>query len=281
MKLLTAIAATAAIALVGCSNEQADTLEKAFENEIDSAQISMRFDVDFRSGEDALLTMRGPIQRAQDEKLDRFDWTMRAEVAGSEAWEVRFVSTGDRVLALYKGTTYEATPEEMKEFRAQQNGEEPELEDVERLPGVDLKSWFPESDTEEDGEVDGEQTTHVSGRLDVSAALRDLAEMLRHPAVRSQLGTSKGVRLTEREIKMVDRLISDPRFDVHVAKSDDKLRRIAGRLSFRNPDRKALSGTVRFTFDLANVDEPVSVTAPEVEGRTRPLADLFKRWDAS
>jgi len=281
MKLFTAVAAAAAIALVGCSQEEADTLEKAFENEIDSAQVSITLDMDFANGEDGEMTIRGPFESARDGKLERFDLTMRAEANSAEVAAVRFVSTGDRLFAIHKGTTYEAAPDQVKQMQAQSNGDDPELEDVERLPGVDLKSWFPQSDTEADGQVDGEDTTHISGRLDVSAALTDIAEMLRHPAVRSQFGASSGDRLTAREIKEIDRTISDPRFDVHVAKSDGKLRRVAGRLRLRHPRNKGLNATARFAVELTNVDEPVTVTAPEIQGRARPLEDLFKRLGAS
>lgn len=278
MKLFTAVAAAAAIALVGCSQEEADTLEKAFENEIDSAQVSMRFDVDVADGRDGLLTLRGPYQRNGDDRLVSFDWTVRGEMDGQRPFEVRAISTGDRVFVAYDGTTYEAGPDAIKELNAQSAGEQADLEDIERLPGVDLKSWFPESETEEDGEVAGEETTHISGRLDVSAALNDIAQMLRHPAVRKQLGASKNDRLSEREIRMLDRLVSDPRFDVHVGKSDGKLRRLAGSLRFRDPRKKAGGGTLSFAVEYAKVDEPVRIAAPE--GKARPIEDLLQRLGA-
>ncbi len=79
-------------------------------------------------------------------------------------------------------------------------------------------------------------------------------------------------RFSDAEIRTIDRIISDPRFDVHVAKSDDKLRRIAGQLKF---DDRSAKGTLSFAFTYSNVDEEVEIDAPE--GKTRPIDDLFAR----
>jgi hypothetical protein len=280
VKRFLAIAATAAVGLVGCSKEQADTLEKAFENQIDSAQVGMRFDADLANGEDAQITVRGPYQRNGDGRLESFDWTIDAEAPDSRPFELRLISTGDKVFAVHKGTTYAAGPHIMRELgvAVKSREDEPQVEDIERLPGVDVKSWFPEADTEEDSEIAGEETTHVSGRLDVSAMLKDFVELTKHPAMRRQLGLGKGDRLSPGEVRMIDRLVSDPRFDVHVGKDDGKLRRIAGQMRFRAPGAKARAskGTLSFAVEYAKVDEPVTIEAPE--GKARPIEDLLKRW---
>lgn len=274
MKRRGMMAAAAALALAGCSQEEADTLEKAFENQIDSAQVSMRFDLDLASGEDGRVTIEGPYQRGEEGKLERFDWTLKGELDGARPFEARAISDGERVLVDYKGTLYEASGEDVEELRAGSSSDDPQLEDVERLPGVDLKDWFPESGTEEDGEVAGEATTHVSGRLDVSAALTDIAELTEHPAFRRQFGLAKGDRLTQGEARALDRFVSDPRFDIHVGEDDDKLRRIAGQMKFRVPG-EGVRGTMGFAVEYANVDEDVDIDAPD--GKTRPLDDLMTR----
>jgi hypothetical protein len=268
------VAAAAALALAGCSQEEADTLEKAFENQIDSAQVSMRFDMDMASGEDGTFTVTGPYERGEEGELERFDWTMKGEFDGSPPFEMRAVSDGERVLLEYKNTLYEASGKDLEALRAGAQGEDPQLEDIDRLPGVDLKSWFPESDTEEDGEVAGEETTHISGRLDVSKALTDIAALTKNPTLRRQLGLAKNDRISKTDIRMLDRFVSDPRFDIHVGKDDDKLRRIAGALKFRIPG-EGVRGKMGFAVEYAKVDEPVEISAPE--GKTRPIDDLTKR----
>jgi hypothetical protein len=198
-------------------------------------------------------------------------------VPGERPFRARVISTGDNAWVEYEGTTYEVGEAAMGQVNRQIAGEAPnqvdDIEELEDLPGVDLKSWFPQSDTEADGEVDGEETTHVSGRLDVSRALSDFNALVRHPAFKACLEAMGNERLTRTDIRRFDRLVSDPRFDLHVAKSDDKLRRLAGALRF---DDGGDDGRLGFAFEYTNVDEPVEIDAPE--GKARPIDDLLERW---
>ncbi len=277
MKRMGLVAALAALALAGCSQEEADTLEKAFENEIESAQVDVQVDFDTASGEDGRLTVRGPFQRNGDEKVESFDYEVAAELPGERPFEARVVSTGENAFVVFKGTTYEVGEQVMGQVNRERAGSaEDQVDDVEELedlPGVDLKSWFPESDTEEAGEIDAEETTHVSGRLDVSRALSDFNALMKHPAFKACLEATGNEKLTKADIRQFDTLVSDPRFDLHVAKSDDKLRRLAGSIRF---DAGREEGTAGFAFQYTNVDEPVEIAAPE--GKTRPIEDLLDRW---
>ena len=66
-------------------------------------------------------------------------------------------------------------------------------------------------------------------------------------------------------------MISDPTFTVDVAQSDDKLRRIAARMTIE--DESGEKGTVSLSIQLKDVDKPVTITPP---ASGRPLEELMR-----
>lgn len=154
-----------------------------------------------------------------------------------------------------------------------QGGEVDDLEDVSRL-GVDLKAWFPESDTQEEAAAAGVPTTRVTGRLDVSAALRDLARLMKRPEFQAQLGAQGIEAFGEREIRMLDGATTDPHFELHVGREDGKLRRLAASLKAKDPSDGASQAVIlRFALELRNVDQPVSIPSPR---GGRPIEELLQ-----
>lgn len=107
------------------------------------------------------------------------------------------------------------------------------------------QGWFPQSNTQQDARLDGEAVTRVTGRLDLSKAVKDIAQMIQG---------DQGI--TQADIRKLDRQVSDPRFTVDVGKSDGKLRRILATLGVRG------QGALRFQVRYRDVDKPVTIDAP-------------------
>lgn len=274
--------------LAACGQREASVLDTAFEREIESAQ--MRVEVRLTEGprRDLLehFSLRGPFRRNGEAKLASFDWLVSFAGHHGEQFTARVISTGENVFVRHRSRTYEVGEREIARLNRQAarqqasgGGQVEDLDDVRRL-GVDLRKWFPKSDSEADEQLGSEQTTRVTGRLDVSTALRDFARLMRHPAL-ARRPEMKGLpRLSARDIAEIDKTISDPRFDVHVAQSDGKFRRIGAKMRFKIPPQqreKATFGELTITVDLENVDKPVQIDAPD---SGRPIEQLLRKLGA-
>jgi hypothetical protein len=259
----------------GCGGEEASVVEKALDNPVKSARVSLSLDVEQRGRRVARLALSGPVRSNGEGRLESFDWRLRIAAAGERTVAARVMSTGENVFVRYRGTTYEVGERAVAKLNRQAGkGEDVDgLRDLSRL-GIDLREWFPETAGEPaDGEVAGVATEKVAGRLDVSVALKQLAPLLRRPELRAQLGGDVG-RLRPRDIEAIDALISDPRFELEAGRDDGKLRRLAARFRFRDPRSGGGGGAVRFELRLAGVDEPVRIDAPS---SGRPIGRLLER----
>jgi hypothetical protein len=203
----------------------------------------------------------------------RFSAQGRTVLAG------RLISTGDNVFVRYGGKIYEVGEKRVAKLNRQATADgadgEMGLRDLARM-GIDLQKWFPDTGGEAvDSEVDGMATRKVTGRLDVSVALAQLARAMKRPELREQMG-GQAPSLSAREIRMIDALVTDPRFELEAGRDDGKLRRIAARLRFDDP-RGAGKGAMRFELRLRDVDAPVQIDAP---ASGRPIEELLRKLRA-
>jgi len=271
----------AALALAGCGAREAGVAERAFEQEVRSADVSFTVTArEDRAGGRELVHfgLAGPMRSNGPAKLESFDWRVRVRAPGAPEIAARVTSDGDHVSLEYEGQTYVVPDEEVAAYNrekargAASDKELDDLGDVQRR-GVDLRSWFPESDSEPDARLHGEAVAHVSGQLDVSRVLRDLRRLARHPALRAQLGSAGLDELGAREIAGIDRAVSDPRFDLYAGKRDGKLRRVDARMRVRG-SRGVPAMRVDLRFEQRNVDGAQRIPAPAREGR--PLEELMR-----
>ena len=278
--MLAAVGA-ASVALGGCGSQEASVVERAMSAQVESAQVAMRLSVTAAGKPAGSFSLTGPMRSNGRAGLASFDWRVRAG-AGSEQIRARVISSGSNVFVVYGGRTYAVGERKIARLnrqaaRQQKRGATVDsTKDLARL-GVDLEKWFPQSGGDaQDSEVAGVATRKVSGRLDVSAALQDILRLARRPEFRAQLG-GQVPELDARDLRMVDALITDPRFVLEAGRDDGKLRRLTTRFGFQDPGSGA-RGTVRFALQLSDVDEPVQIDAP---ASGRPIQQLLRRLDAN
>jgi len=276
--LVLLLVAFSASVVAACGKEEASLLDRAFKQEIRSATLSMRIEVSGPKGSGPAfgVTMRGPFKDNGKGKLASFDWKVRGKGMAAGGLDARIVSSGRNVFVEYEGETYEVGEREIARFQreSRKGGSEEieDLEDAQRL-GLRLQDWFPRSDVEEDSRVGDEPTTRVSGKLDVSAALKDLRELASNPALAADPTLKEFKQLSPAEIAKLDKLVSDPRFAVDVAKGDGKPRRIEATMAVRErPGGPAQ--TVRVVLTLSDVDQPVDIQAPS---GGKPIERLLER----
>lgn len=274
-----ALAATASVLMAGCGQEEASILESAFENDVHSAQVSMRLELGEPGKPTLAVSLQGPMRSNGAGKLESFDWRVIGEGV-AEPISSRVISSGRNLFVEYEGETYEVGEKQIAGLQdgggSASKGEVEDLQDAERL-GLDLRSWFPTSDAEQDSQVEGEATRRATGRLDLSAALKDLRRLASNPALSADPSLKPLAEITPREIEAIDRAVSDPRFALDVADGDGKLRRVAATMAFR-AGKGVRAQTLRFVLQYRKVDEPVKIEAPS---SGKPIEKLLERIGAT
>jgi hypothetical protein len=259
----------AAIALSGCGAKEAAVVKGAFEQDIKSANIEMTMSV--KSAQQTMnVSLAGPYQSNGKDKLPSADLALKVEGAAPKTIEGRLISTGDNAFVEYEGETYEVGKDKVAQLEKQgAAGGTNQLSaaDIRQLMGT-MQDWFPESDTQENADLDGEPVTRVTGKLDLSKALTDLKGLASKPGMS---GVEELKQLSGGDIKRIERMVSDPKFTIDVGKSDGKLRRIQASIKV---DEKSDSGTLDFSLRFKDVDKPVTINAPS---SGKPIEELGQK----
>jgi len=246
-----------AVALTSCGSREAEVLGTAFQNHINSADVTVKLDVS--SSEVAFgATLDGPYQSRGEHEMPAFDFKLNVAGPTPQPIDGRVISTGENWFIQYKGQTYEAGEDLIKEAEREDTtraNRSLSPAEVQKLL-EDARDWFPDSETQENATLDGEQVTRVTGKLDVEAALKDLAGLI---------GKRAGRKLSDKDIEGAADVINDARFTVDVGKADGKLRRIVAHL--KGDDQQG-TGTIDFSIQWKNVDKPVKITPPASSGKS-------------
>ncbi len=262
--MLVAVCATAAIGFAGCGAQEAEVVKGAFEQGIDSANVTATLDFKSSRGNSS-MALEGPFKTNGEGKLPSLDFQVTLGGNGLNGLEGRLISTGKNIFIEYKGETYEVGEDVVAELqRSSSDSDQLSAADIQKLMGT-MENWFPQSDTQEEADLDGEPVTRVSGRLDISAALKDLKSL----AERGALSGSADLKsLSSADIREVEKLTSDPKFTVDVGREDGKLRRIVASMTITDG---ADTGTIDLSVRFKDVDKPVTIDAPT---SGRPIEEL-------
>ena len=261
----------AAIALSGCGAKEAAVVKGAFEQPIKSANIELTMSV--KSNQQTVnVSLAGPYQSNGKDQIPSADLALKLEGVGPKTIEGRLISTGKNAFVEYEGETYEVGADKIAELKKQgANGAPTQLTpaDITKLMGT-MQDWFPQSDAQENVDLDGEPVTRVTGKLDLSKALTDLKELAAKPGLS---GVEELKQLSSGDIKRIERMVSDPKFTIDVGKNDGKLRRVQASIKI---DDNADSGTVDFSLRFKDVDKPVTIDAPS---SGKPIEELGQKLE--
>jgi hypothetical protein len=261
-----------------------DLLDRAFRQEIRSADMKIDAQLQVTGGESATdrpvhIRATGPFS-GNDRKLPSVDLELAIGNDGGQTVQTGFLSTGDRAFLKFQDVYYEqpaASVKRANESLARNKGKRSSLSSL----GLDPRSWLAEAREEDDETVAGVPVKHVSGTLDVAAVMSDLNEFVRRSgsAINGATGQSAPEPLTSSDIDKVAQVVKSPSFDVYVGRDDEIIRRVSGRLEVTVPkrDRERVggieSGSLEFSIEFREVNEPVKIVAP---ARARPLDALTR-----
>jgi hypothetical protein len=282
----------ALVGLLGCGGGGNDKdaqalLDKAFKKSIDSADLKLEAEVEVK-GSPALsrplrIEASGPF-RSNKGKLPSADIELKIG-GGGQTVQTGFLSTGDRAFVKFQDVYYEQPRSQVdranRSIASRGGGRQSSLKAL----GLHPRSWLQDAHEEGDENVAGADTTHVSGKLDVSSVVQDFNDFVRRSGGAIGGATGRAPRpLKQSELDKISDVVKDPSFDVYVAKDDDTIRRVSGHLEADVPeeDRQSVGGieggSLSFTIEFSKVNGDQRIEAP---ARARPLSDLTQSLGTS
>ena len=264
----------AVVALAGCggggSQEEAgDLIERGFSTDVRSGVFSAGAELRL-SGLGALagplrFSMEGPFEGGGPTRLPSMDVEVRASGMG-QSFAGRLVTTSTNGWLEYGGSTYEAGDALWAELRRAietQAGEPRTLAEL----GVHPRRWLDDLETEGHDEVGGDDTTKVTGTLDLGVLLRELSRL----APQAQLPPGM--------LRQVEDAVEEVRFEAWIGE-DYIWRRVLVETEFAIPEELREStegvagGRLSFEMGLDDPNEPVEI---EGLGDGRPIDELLRR----
>jgi hypothetical protein len=277
----------AIVAALGCggggNDKSAQTLlDKAFKRSIKSADLNLDAEIQVKGSPTLSKPIRieanGPF-RGNKGKLPSADFEVKIG-GGGQTVQTGFLSTGDRAFVKFQDVYYEQPQSKVEQanrsIASRRGGRRTSLKSL----GLDPRRWLEGAHDEGSENVAGADTTHVSGKLDVSRMVQDFSGFVKRSGGAIGGATGQAPRpLKKSELDKISDVVKDPTFDVYVAKEDDTVRRVSGHLEIEVPkgDRKSVGGieggSLSFTIEFSKVNGNQKIEAP---AKARPLSDLTR-----
>jgi|SRR5215210_429902 len=288
--MLLALFAALAAALVACggdddgggsSNEDPQAvLDQTFSGDakVESADVDISLDATVEGDQSASLSasLSGAVDGRGD-SFPKFDLAANVDGEGggqSIGFEGGAISTGDAAYVDYGGDTYELGPDLFGYLeQAYEQGQAQQRQQQTSTAGLDqLKASLTNLENEGTEDVEGTESVHVSGELDVRKLVKEISPLLQQA---SQLGLGGGAALpSESDLQQLQELVKSATFDVYSGVDDDILRRLAFDMELQDPTGGGGSANITFDLTLGDVNGDVSVEAPS---DAKPIDELFQQ----
>ena len=269
----------------GDDNESVtELLDRAFQNPIGSADVTLDIAIELEGVEELEdpieVGLSGPYEAGEDGKIPSVDWeiTVRAQ---NQSFNAGLTSTGDRAFIGFQGTDYEIDRAAIAQLNrqlaaAREREDEQDLSDF----GVTARDWVVDAEEQGDEDVAGAETTHVSGKLDVTRVLDDLNTVVERASELGRLGQQAPPALTDEQKGQIEDIVEDPGFDAYVGKDDERIRRLSADFEFDVPEdaRERVGGLeggrISFSIEFANIGSAQPISLPD---DVRPIAELTQQ----
>jgi hypothetical protein len=316
--LVGALALPVPAAIAGCGGDDGSdvdpqtVLDQTFNNDtkISSGDLSLSLSGSVEGAQSGSFdaNLDGPFQADPNDPaaIPQFDLTgsLSAEGAGqSISFDGGLTVTEDNAYVEYGGSAYEVGSRIFGQFKqlAEQAAAKRQSQNTEGLSfgeafkrgceasvrrqggdpsacDIDFSSWLTDLSSEGTEEIEGAESDHISGSLDVDAMLQDLV------ALGSSLPQAAASAPTDEQIQQVADAVSDASFDLYSATEDHTLRGLDFNLGIdpsQIPEAEASgveSAEVGFEMRLGAVNEEQTIEAPS---GARPLQDLLRQFGVS
>ncbi|HET8976380.1 MAG TPA: hypothetical protein VFN15_07090 [Solirubrobacterales bacterium] len=284
--IVIAIAALAALALAACGGDDGgdedpkQVLEATFNNEqqVDSGVIDLSFDLKAEGDQagEMSVTLGGPFQD-EEGSFSKFDIEAEASFdadQGSFSGSGGLISTGDRAFVNFQGTDYEVPQRAFRQFaqtftRLQQQNNQDEGAQAESTQ--QLVDSFTDLSNEGNEDVDGTETTHVSGELDVAKFTDQVRAQIQKQSGSAALPKAQ-LSQVNAVLDQLDGIVKNASMDVYSGTDDDILRKLDLDLDLETPQGDSV--TVGLSLSLSGVNEPQEIVGPT---DAKPLNELLQQ----
>ncbi len=294
--LLAALAAlTTAFAACGGSDKSSEDPQKVIESAtlegVESGNIDLSLDVkaEGKEGGDLSVSVSGPFQSGGKESLPQLDLTAKANgtAKGEDIdFEGGLTLLTDRAYVNYKGTEYEVDPTTFgfvksgfEQAEQQGNSGEANAGDVtacqEAARGLRVENFVDSLSNEGSADVDGTDTTKLSGDLNTAGAVDAIIKLTENPACSAQLEAAGPLPIGELEKAKgeLTRDLKKAHVDVYVG-DDDIIRKVAAELTIEPKGSSNEKVEVDVELSLSGVNEAQAINAPS---GAKPLEGLFQK----
>jgi hypothetical protein len=283
--LLAAFAALAAILSAcgggggGSGEDPQKVIESATFEGIESGEVDLSLNVtsEGKKGGELKVDLSGPFQSTGKESLPELAMTASAhgEAEGEKIdFEGGVTVLGDRAYIAYEGKNYEVDPttfgfiksgfeEAEQEGAKESKGGEATACQKAATSNLDLSEFVDNLENEGGEEVEGVETTKLSGDLNPKGAVDAITKLLETPACSSELEAASPSllgELQEQEGELTG-AIKKAHVDLYVGESDHIPRKVVAELSVE-PKGSGETFEVDLDLTLAKVNEKVSIKAP-------------------
>jgi hypothetical protein len=272
----------------GSSEDPQKVIEQATFEGVKSGEVDLSLNVKSegkKSGE-VKVALSGPFQSTGKESLPELGMTAKAngEADGEKIdFEGGITVLGDRAYIAYNGKNYEVDPttfgfiksgfeESEQEGSKESTGAEASA-CQEEATSLDLGEFVDNLENEGGEEVDGVETTKLSGDLNPKSAVDAIIKLSETPACSSELKDAGPLPLDElkEESGELTEGVKKAHIEVYVGESDHIVRKVAAELTVE-PKGSGGKAEVDFELTLGKVNEKVSIKAP---AGAEPIEKLF------
>jgi hypothetical protein len=279
-------------------------LNQAFNGnqKVDSGKLNMELSARLKGAQEG-AEISGPVsvkvsgrfegleEKIKDSKrLPRTDLDVSVSAAGQD-FQAGGVSTGDKLFVSFRGTNYVVPDDLFNQFKRQLQAAQSESDRSERADlsalGIRPREWLREASDEGTEEVGGVDAVHIASGVDVGELLDDIDRLLKRAG---ELGLSRqqrqqlpeGIPQSTKD-QIVD-AVDEAELDLFIGEDDKVLRKLDLRLKFDLPEdlrRQASgldSGEIDFSYEVAELNQPQSISAPK---SARPLRELQRLLEGS
>ena len=293
--LLAACAALAALLSAcgggggGSSEDPQKVIENATFEGIESGELHLSLEVKSegeKSGE-LKVDLSGPFQSTGKDSLPELALSVKAngEAEGESLnFDGGLTVLSDRAYVSYKGTNYEVDPTTFGFIKSgfekgeQEGSKESKGAEAtacqQAATSLDLGEFVDNLENEGSEEVEGVETTKLSGDLNPKSAVEAIVKLIETPACSSELEAAGPLPLDElkKQEDVLTEAIKKAHVEVYVGESDHIVRKVVAELSIAPKESGGEKADVNFEFTLGKVNEKQTIKAP---AGAEPIEKLF------
>lgn len=292
--LLAAFAALAALLSAcgggggGSSEDPQKVIEQATFEGVESGTVALTMNIkaEGENGGNMKVDLSGPFQSTGKASLPELAMQVKAKGdAGGENvdFEGGLTVLGDRAYVGFDGKNYEVDPTTFGFIKSgfEEAGQEGEKESTgaertacqKAATSMNLEEFVDNLENEGGEEVDGVETTKLSGDLDPKGAVDAIIRLAETPACSSQLDAAGPLPLDELKAMEgeITGALKKAHADIYVGEDDHIVRKVAADLTVE-PKGSGEKAQIEFDFTLGEVNEQQTIKAP---ANAEPLEKLF------